>query len=162
MVTDNRNGRCRLAIIIRNEQVAAVRNNAERGEYVPVTYSARNRLAASAVPCLRTLNGFGEAERGDLFELRRCSLQSLVQRKGKKSPAAMAAFGGCVVAVSNPVQPRRIRDGQRSKHHGVNRREDCGRTANAQRAREYNGGCEHGRRAKLLHSRANRCDQSSQ
>ena len=126
--------RCRGPVVIRREQATAEGADAERGEI----RSAGILRAHGPAGLVRALTPDAQqraapVERGDVVELRRSRLQSLVQRERKQSPGTVAARGDGVVPVADPVQPRRVRHGQRPEHDAVDEREDGGGPADSER-----------------------------
>ena len=83
-------------------------------------------------------------------------LDALEQREREHAPAILrAALHAAVVAVADPVEPRRVAHRQRLQHHRMDEREDGRGAADAERQRQDGGGGEDARRREL----AERIDQ---
>ncbi len=108
LMAEHDDWRRRRPVVKWREHTSAERANAERGKIRARNVFRAQRLGSVCGALSPDAQGVGQAERRDALELRRRGLQSLVERKWKETPAAVATLGDGVVAVSDPVQTRRV------------------------------------------------------
>src|SRR2546430_3620308 len=87
---------------------------------------------------------------GNFFEFRSFGLKALVQREGNHAPTVLrTAFDTALVAFADAVQPAGVRNGQRTEHHGVDKRENGSGAADAQCQGQYRSRGENRRQTEL-------------
>ncbi len=131
--------RCRRRlVIVGREHAAPERTDSQRFEVVAghVLGAERTRGALHFLSPHADA-GAARLKRGQLLELGCLGFETFEQRKGEHPPAILrTALDAAVVAVADAIQGCRVGDREGLEHHGVDQRENRGRSADAQRESE--------------------------